>query len=46
MTQGMLAFVRSNGPEVSDDEDVGLHYVHTGAMYDSSLVLPTTGSRA
>lgn len=33
-------------PEVSDDENVGLHYVHTGGMYDSSLVLPITGSRA
>lgn len=34
-------------PQVSDDENVGQHYIHTGGKYDSYLVLPVVaGSRA
>ena len=30
-------------PKVADDENVGLHTIHTGGKYDSKLVLPVVG---
>ena len=30
-------------PKVADDENIGLHIIHTGGKYDSKLILPVVG---
>ena len=36
--------VEAMRPQVTDDENVGQHHIHTGGKYDSSLVLPVVGT--
>ncbi len=36
--------VEAMGLEVTDEENLGRHHIHTGGKYDSGLVLPVVGT--